>query len=542
MNHACSVAEPAKEKAGTLTLAREPLLLAMGLSLFAVLLTLALRRPFAIDETRYLTVAWEMWNSGDPILLHLNGAPYSHKPPMLFWLINLAWLVTGPAEWSARLVPALFYPASVLATYRLAKGIAGPVLAARAALVLASTVVFAAMATAVMFDAMLTTATIMTLLGLLHAARGRARLGWIMFAASLAFGLLAKGPVMLMHAVPAAVLAPLWAPARPRGWAGWYTSLILMVFLGALPTLAWAVAAAGAGGADFAAVLLWKQTAGRMVGAFAHRRPFWFYLPLLPALLLPWGCSHRMWCRSAWTGLWSERIWRLPVIVTLAGFIGFSLISSKQLHYLLPLLPAAALILARVISRAGGDDRPENGFAIATLLAGLALWGCAMLAPVFPDTLPPLSAKEGLLLMALSLAVWLLRNDVWRAAPALTASLLLAGLLETSAGGLPNFDIAPLAARLDGARPIAFVGGYEGELGFAGRLENPVEVLREGDAAGWLARHRDGQLVARYKGDPPRFDASLLWNQRYNKRWIGLWSAAGVDIGAGGDASIAGGR
>ena len=53
-------------------------------------LTLILLRPLMpVDETRYLAAAWEMRTSGSAWVPHLNGALYGHKPPLLFWLINL---------------------------------------------------------------------------------------------------------------------------------------------------------------------------------------------------------------------------------------------------------------------------------------------------------------------------------------------------------------------------------------------------------------------------------------------------------------------
>jgi len=45
-------------------------------------------QPLPIDETRYLAVAWEMRQTGEFLVPHLNGALYSQKPPLLFWLIN----------------------------------------------------------------------------------------------------------------------------------------------------------------------------------------------------------------------------------------------------------------------------------------------------------------------------------------------------------------------------------------------------------------------------------------------------------------------
>ena len=72
---------------------------------FAVLVAeVWLRLLFPTDETRYLAVAWEMSLSGDYFVLTKNFELYSHKPPLLFWLINLTWLVTGVSEGAARLV------------------------------------------------------------------------------------------------------------------------------------------------------------------------------------------------------------------------------------------------------------------------------------------------------------------------------------------------------------------------------------------------------------------------------------------------------
>ena len=62
-----------------------------------------------------------MWNSGNLLVPHLNGDPYSHKPPLLFWLINLGWAVFGVNEWWPRLVAPLFGLASLFLTAGLAR-------------------------------------------------------------------------------------------------------------------------------------------------------------------------------------------------------------------------------------------------------------------------------------------------------------------------------------------------------------------------------------------------------------------------------------
>lgn len=64
-------------------------LLWTGLWLVLLAVSLATRPLMPIDETRYASVAWEMWLRGDFLVPYLNGVPYSHKPPLLFWLFHL---------------------------------------------------------------------------------------------------------------------------------------------------------------------------------------------------------------------------------------------------------------------------------------------------------------------------------------------------------------------------------------------------------------------------------------------------------------------
>ncbi|NUO71771.1 MAG: hypothetical protein HOQ10_03525 [Frateuria sp.] len=73
----------------------------------ALLLPALVLPPVPIDETRYLAVAWNMHFSGEWLVPWLDGAPYPDKPPLLFWLINLAWGVAGVHAWVARVLEVL---------------------------------------------------------------------------------------------------------------------------------------------------------------------------------------------------------------------------------------------------------------------------------------------------------------------------------------------------------------------------------------------------------------------------------------------------
>jgi 4-amino-4-deoxy-L-arabinose transferase-like glycosyltransferase len=53
----------------------------------ALLLVLATLRPLALpDEGRYAEVGRWMWMTGDWLTPRLDGIPFFHKPPLLYWL------------------------------------------------------------------------------------------------------------------------------------------------------------------------------------------------------------------------------------------------------------------------------------------------------------------------------------------------------------------------------------------------------------------------------------------------------------------------
>ena len=60
------------------------------------------------NEGLYAQIAWEMLESGNWVIPHLNGVPYIEKPPLLYWLVAGSFKLFGKNEWAARFVPAPF--------------------------------------------------------------------------------------------------------------------------------------------------------------------------------------------------------------------------------------------------------------------------------------------------------------------------------------------------------------------------------------------------------------------------------------------------
>jgi|GEM_PF-4299262 len=346
-----------------------------------LLLPVALYLPaLPIDETRYLAVAWEMRLHGDFLVPHLNGAPYSDKPPLLFWLINLGWLVAGMNAWAVRLGVLAASLASLLLCERLVRRLEPDrAVAERALWLFAGMIYFALFSSAIMFDVLLTTCVLVALHGTLDLDAQRWRRGTLLLALGFGLGILTKGPVALLDAGLAAALAPWWSATARAAKRRWYACLALGVLGGAGVALAWAIPAALAGGPEYANAIFLHQTVDRMARSFAHRRPPWWYLLVLPLMLLPWTLSlrapWRAWCENVHIG----KSARFAIAAFAPAFGVFCLVSGKQPHYLLPLLPALALYLALVLgdARAAVRGRP---FAALLTLAGIALAALPYLA------------------------------------------------------------------------------------------------------------------------------------------------------------------
>ena len=492
---------------------RAQLLLSL-LLLAALAAVVLLTRPLTpIDETRYVSVAWEMWLHGDFLVPFKNGEPYSHKPPFMFWMFHAGWALFGVNDWWPRLVLPLYSAGALLLTYSLARRLwpQHPGLGGQAALVLASALLWIVFSTAVMFDVMLAFWVLLGMHGVLSAADGRRR-GFVLLGVAIGMGVLTKGPVVLLNLLPLTVLAPWWNPGLR--WGRWFGSVLGAVLLGAAIALAWAIPAGMAGGEAYRNAIFWGQTADRMVESFAHRRPFWWYLPLLPLLLFPWFVWPGLWkalARQRRAGL--DRGMRFCLAWMLPVFVAFSFISGKQPHYLVPMFPAFAMLTARVLVDRSGTRVGLPALLAAALGIWLMLAASGRIGAVYEQVamLPPL--WPGLLLVLVAAGAWLAgRRGV---SPVLNLALLGAAMLAllhlaASRSIDPLYDIKPMAQAIKQVQseglPVANAATYHAQYQFLGRLEAPLVVLHGAELTRWLAAHPEAYVVI-YLKDRPNLDA-----------------------------------
>lgn len=525
----------------------KPLHWTVLLALWAMVVAVALwvRPLLPLDETRYVAVAWEMWLRGDFLVPYLNGEPYHHKPPLLFWLMQAGWAVLGVNEWWPRLVAPLISLLNLVLVHKLAQRLwpqqAG--LQRQAPWMLFGLVLWAVFLTLVQFDLLIVFFTLLGMLGLLQAAAGERR-GWGWLAVALGLGILGKGPVILLHVLPAALLAPLWVEGR-IAWGRWYPAVLGAVALGAGLALAWAIPAGIAGGEEYRHAIFWSQTADRMVESVAHMRPLWWYLPWLPLMLLPWLLWSRVWRgarKRPWRGDAGVRfllVWVLPLL------IAFSLISGKQVKYLLPLVPAAILLLARLAAAAEPVPRRPLLAAFMLILGGAVLASLPFL--VSPEraywaTQLPLWPGAALVVIGvLTLLIPAVAPD--RQVLLITISsvlLVIGGHLGVLRPAALSYDLEPIAERLGRlqaeGRPIAHLGRYHGQFHFYGRLEQPLEEIAQRNVEQWVDRHPEGYVILYYdKWDGPETGADYVQSFRGDRHDLALWSARRL-----GDAIMAG--
>jgi len=520
------------------------LILIVSAWLAVTVVTLMGRHAFVIDETRYLSVAWEMWLRGDLLVPHLNGEPYHHKPPLLFWLVNLSWALFGVSDWAARLVPALGGLAATLLAIPLGRLMWPDRRAAAhlAAWILFTTLIWLTWTTAMMFDVLVALSAEIALLGIMLAWRKGSGWSWALTGLGIGLGILAKGPVILVYVLPAALFAPWWMTAdRPRSWRTWYVGTFGALALGAAIGLGWALPAAAAGGEDYAAHILWGQTAGRMVDAFDHGRPVWWYLPLLPLLLFPWSFWLPVWSgiRERWREKWDSGD-RLALCWLLAGIGILSLISGKQIHYIMPLLPAFALLISRVLPEM--DARPPRRLWYALPVIPGLLLGIGMIAapyaadwkdlPEWVAQLAPMSGGVTVIATVLVLvaARWL-PASLWPGA--LTLILVLTSHFGILRAMGPYYEVAGIGELIGRAqragKTIAFDGKYRGEFNFVGRLEQPILEIGRYTGRTWLVEHPEALLVKRSDVHPEQGDLGVLCWQGYRTNFLVLWDTAAKD-------------
>jgi len=462
-----------------------------------------------IDETRSLSVAWEMWTRKSFLLPLLNGQPYAHKPPLLFWLIHLTWFIFGVNEVTPRLIPMFFAMANIFLVYRVSLQLwpGDKKTAKYATLLLSVTLVYLVWSFLILYEMLLTFWVLVAVHGILSASKAGGKRPWLQITLGIGGGILTKGPVVLVHVVPLLVLAPWWNRMPKDRLPGWYGRAFGSCLLGLLLAGLWVAPAVIQGGEAYRHALLWRQTAARVVASFAHRRPLWWYIPVLPLLFLPW-----IFFLGIWKGIFTKEIrdtgWRACVTWFVSTLIILSFVSGKQAYYPIPATPAVILLFARNL-RLREDMAPvpwrTRGMGIVlTILGGIFLLSSWASVSMNTGRLS-LGEVAPIACVLLGFGIFFLVHTFFSPGAVLKTTAICVTvvfslfLATTGKIFLKKYDLKPLAllinAKMEKRDCVAFVGTYHGEFQFLGRLHRPLISLKGESYKKFLAAHPDCLVI-----------------------------------------------
>ncbi|HEY6765226.1 MAG TPA: glycosyltransferase family 39 protein [Candidatus Sulfotelmatobacter sp.] len=334
---------------------RTDILVLIGVCGFLFFYGLANFGLIGADEPRYAQVAREMLARRDWITPVLGGQPWLEKPPLYYWQAMLMFAVFGVSDWAARLPSSIDATAMVAAIYVFFRREHAAV-ATDAALICASCAGVIAYARAASMDMALAASFTVALLAWWVWRDGKKKSWLALFYLSLALGTLAKGPVApLLAVLVIGAFAAFSGELRRLLETIWIPGILLFCAL-ALP---WYVAVQARNPSFFEQFILQHNLARFSKDLYHHRQPFWYYAPVTALAVVPWTVFIIATCIKVFRkgsqdfGEIAPRnsFRRFAFCWLVVPVLFFSISQSKLPGYILPAVPAGALLLADYLRR-----------------------------------------------------------------------------------------------------------------------------------------------------------------------------------------------
>jgi 4-amino-4-deoxy-L-arabinose transferase-like glycosyltransferase len=305
------------------------------------------------DEPRYAQVAREMFLNHDLITPTLGGHTWFEKPALLYWMIIASFKVFGVSEWAARLGPAVCGLLTVVAVWFVGRRVDAPGFAFWGLVAGASCLGLIVFSRAASFDVVITmTATWSLAFFLLQELPSTKNKGLLLagFYAFVGLSLLAKGLVGIV--IPFGVVAFYYLLRRTWPRRSVWLSLIWGLPLALLVAAMWYGPVIARHGWTFIDEFFVQHHFARYVSnKYHHPQPFYFYPAIILMLALPWSVhliialvKARQWQWRGEDSLSIVRVFSMAWLLLPIVFFSFS--GSKLPGYILPALPAVALLVA----------------------------------------------------------------------------------------------------------------------------------------------------------------------------------------------------
>lgn len=312
--------------------------------------------PLDRDESRFAQASRQMLESGDLIDIRFQDEPRYKKPVAVYWLQAASAALFSRADaaeiWPYRLPSLAGALAAVLLTFAIGRRLFDPPTAFAAAVLLACSLLLNLEARQAKTDAVLLATICVAQLCLAHVylagrvggapARGAALLLW----AALGFGILVKGPVIVLVTGLTALTLAIFD--RDRAWLRHLRPIAGLALVVAI-TGPWLAAIAIRSGGAFFTEAIGHDLGPKLIAAQeSHGAPPGYYLLLFglsfwPGSLLALAAAPFVWRERARPAIRFCLAWLVPT------WIFFEILPTKLPHYVLPTYPAIALLAAASI-------------------------------------------------------------------------------------------------------------------------------------------------------------------------------------------------
>lgn len=308
--------------------------------------TLGWRPLFEPDEGRYAEIPREMQASGDWVTPHLDGFKYFEKPALQYWATAAVYSVFGEHEWTSRLWSCALAFLCVPLTFLFARRLYhSDSTAAAAAAVLAVNPYFVVVGQLNLLDSglcfFLTSAVFAFLAARDTPAGSRTERNWMMLASlALALAVLSKGPVAVVLAGATAVIhAALTRSVRPLH--RWHLAYTVPLFL--VVCVPWFVVVSLRNPEFPEFFFIHEHVARYLTNVHERVEPWWFFIPCVLIATLPWLGSVARFLRTLGQ---RDSATLFLAIFCVVVFVFYSASHSKLAPYILPMMPALAVLLA----------------------------------------------------------------------------------------------------------------------------------------------------------------------------------------------------
>ena len=309
-----------------------------------------------VDESRYVSMSKDMFNSKDFLTLYLNKEFFFEKPPLYFWSECLSFALWGKiTEATARFPVALYGALSCFMIYFLGRKIVSRAYGVISALILGTSLEFLILAKFAILDIVLAACITFSLsFGILtyYVKDSNKKYMWWLFYIFSGLAVLAKGIPGFVIPFGSMFFISIYAKNFKEIFKPQYFIIGFILFFGI--TLPWHIIMLNMHDPLFFNEYIMKHHVSRFLGSseLGRQQPFYFYLLTILWGFFPWIVSTltvfiRKLCIKDFSFRGENDTQKLMIfagIIAIFTLLFFSSSKTKLITYILPIYPALALL------------------------------------------------------------------------------------------------------------------------------------------------------------------------------------------------------